>query len=107
MKREMMLVFNATFNNISLISWQAVVLLEENGEIYWQTSSRISRFVRKSNFEIIMEIGTDCKDRYKSSFIVATMSMDYKYWLPINLVVQNVFLHVKHVWLSCLDSLVY
>jgi len=111
-ERELMLVFNVTFNNISFISWQAVVLLEEKGEIYWQTSShkvvsRILRPVRKSNSEIIMEIGTDCKDRYKSSFIVATMSMDYKCWLPINLVVQNVFLHVKHVWLSCLGSLVY
>jgi hypothetical protein len=25
------MVFNATFNNISVISWQAVLLVEENG----------------------------------------------------------------------------
>jgi hypothetical protein len=25
------MVFNATFNNISVISWQSVVLVEENG----------------------------------------------------------------------------
>ena len=25
------MVFNATFNNISVISWQSVLLMEENG----------------------------------------------------------------------------
>jgi len=39
------MVFNATFNNISAISWQAVLLVEETGEnhrlvaSHWQTSS--------------------------------------------------------------------
>jgi hypothetical protein len=27
------MVFNATFNNISVISWQSVLLVEETGEI--------------------------------------------------------------------------
>ena len=26
------MVFNATFNNISVVSWQSVLLVEENGE---------------------------------------------------------------------------
>jgi hypothetical protein len=27
-----LVVFNATFNNISVISWQSVLLMEQNGE---------------------------------------------------------------------------
>jgi len=39
------MVFNATFNNISVISWHSVLLMEEMGENYrpatshWQTLS--------------------------------------------------------------------
>ena len=42
------MVFNATFNNISVISWRSVLLMEENGvpgenhrhvASHWQTSS--------------------------------------------------------------------
>jgi hypothetical protein len=42
----MVMVFNATFNNISFIVWQSVLLVEETGEpvenhrpvaSYWQT----------------------------------------------------------------------
>jgi hypothetical protein len=42
----MVMVFNATFNNISFIAWQSVLLVEETGEpvenhrpvaSYWQT----------------------------------------------------------------------
>jgi len=28
----MVMVFNATFNNVSVISWQSVLLVEETGE---------------------------------------------------------------------------
>ena len=30
-KRVMVMVFNATFNNISVISWRSVLLVEETG----------------------------------------------------------------------------
>jgi hypothetical protein len=30
-ERERIMVFNATFNNISVISWWSVLLMEENG----------------------------------------------------------------------------
>jgi len=39
------MVFNVTFKNISVISWQSVILVEENGENhrpainYWKTLS--------------------------------------------------------------------
>jgi hypothetical protein len=32
LKRVRVLVFNATFNNISVISWRSVLLVEETGE---------------------------------------------------------------------------
>jgi hypothetical protein len=32
-------VFNATFNNISVISWQSVLLVEETGENNWPAAS--------------------------------------------------------------------
>jgi hypothetical protein len=41
------MVFNATFNNISVISWRSVLLVEETGETHrsaeshWQTLSII------------------------------------------------------------------
>ena len=33
------MVFNATFNNISVISWQSVLLVEESGENQWPVAS--------------------------------------------------------------------
>ena len=42
------MVFNATFNNISAISWQSVLLVEENvvpGENYWPAASTLSHNV--------------------------------------------------------------
>jgi hypothetical protein len=33
------MVFNATFNNISVISWQSVLLVEETGENHWPVAS--------------------------------------------------------------------
>jgi hypothetical protein len=34
------MVFNATFNNISVISWRSVLLLEETGENHWPAASQ-------------------------------------------------------------------
>jgi len=33
------MVFNATFNNFSVISWQSVLLIEETGENHWPATS--------------------------------------------------------------------
>ena len=60
------MVFNATFNNISVISWQSVLLLEESGgpgekhwpvESHWQTLSHNAvsstpRHERGSNWQL-------------------------------------------------------
>ena len=34
------MVFNATFNNISVISWRSVWLVEETGENHWPVASQ-------------------------------------------------------------------
>jgi len=33
------MVFKATFNNISVISWRSVLLVEEIGENHWSVAS--------------------------------------------------------------------
>jgi hypothetical protein len=56
------MVFNATFNNISVISWRSVLLMEETGEpgenhwataSYWQTLSHnvVSSTPRRSGIQ--------------------------------------------------------
>jgi len=37
--RVRVMVFNATFNNISVILWQSVLLVEETGENHWPSAS--------------------------------------------------------------------
>jgi hypothetical protein len=71
------MVFNATFNNISVISWWSVLLVEETGEnhwpvkSYWQTLSHnvVSSTPHHERFELTMlvVIGTDCTGSCKSN----------------------------------------
>jgi len=45
MNMEMSMVFNATFNNTSIISWRSILLVEEtrvHGDNHWQTLSHNS-----------------------------------------------------------------
>ena len=56
------MVFNATFNNISVISWQSVLLVEEIG-------------VPRENHQpakTLVVIGTDCRGSYKSNYHTIT-----------------------------------
>ena len=71
------MVFNATFNNISVISWQSVLLVVP-GEIYqpaashWQTLSHnvVSSIPGLSRIQT--NNGTDCIGSYKSSYHTIT-----------------------------------
>ena len=66
------MVFNATFNNISLISWQSVLLVEETGvpgENHWPATSHwkalshkvvLSRHLLSVICTTLVVIGTDC-----------------------------------------------
>jgi hypothetical protein len=71
------MVFNATFNNISVISWQSVLLVVP-GEIHqpaashWQTLSHnvVSSIPGLSRIQT--NNGTDCIGSYKSSYHTIT-----------------------------------
>ena len=76
----LLMVFNATFNNISVISWQSILLVEEtrgpreNHQLvtsHWQTLSPWSRF----ELTTWVVIGTDCTGSCKFNYhtIMATM----------------------------------
>jgi hypothetical protein len=55
------MVFNATFNNISAISWRSVLLVEETG---------IPREIHRVGFELktLVVIATDCTGSCKSNY---------------------------------------
>ena len=77
------MVFNATFNNISVISWQSVLLMEETGVCWenhqpaasrWQTLSHIYMLYRVhlawAEFELttLVVIGTNSMGSCKSNY---------------------------------------
>ena len=80
--RVMTMVFNVTFNNISAISWQSVLLVKETvvtGENHRPAASNLqtlshnvvsgtSRHERKFKFQTLVAIGTDCIDSCKSNY---------------------------------------
>ena len=85
------MVFNVTFNNISVIWWRSVLLLEKTGENYrpatshWQALShnvvsstpRLSGFVRTTS----VVIGTDCIGSCKSNRHMITTN-----WIPMEII---------------------
>ena len=72
------MVFNATFNNISVISWQSVLLVEETGVItdlseVRQTLSHNAvsstpRHEQGTKLTTLVVIGTDYICSYKSNY---------------------------------------
>ena len=59
------MVFNATFNNISVISWQSFLLVEKT------TNCRKSQTLSGAGYELTTSvvIGTDCMNSCKSSYL--------------------------------------
>ena len=93
------MVFNATFNNISVILWRSVQLVEENGSTHrkpppdashsqtWSHSvvSSTSRHDRDTNSQLLVVIGTDCIGSCKFNYHTITKapvnpSPDIKMW---------------------------
>ena len=73
------MVFNATFNNISVISWRSALWVEEtavHGENHWPAASHWQ--TPRTGFELktSVAIGTDCICSCKSNYhtITATTS---------------------------------
>jgi len=77
------MVFNATFDNISVISWQSVLLVDWRKPEYTEKTADLSQVTDKfyykmlyrvhlawAGFELttLVVIGTDCTGRCKSSY---------------------------------------
>jgi hypothetical protein len=82
-----LMLFNATFNNISVISWRSVLLVEETGvtEKTIDVSQVTDNFERyhimlyaspRSRFELttLVVIGTDCICSCKSNYHTITVT---------------------------------
>ena len=88
------MVFNATFNIISVISWLSVLLVEEtvvSGEnhqpvvSHWQTFQCIMLYrvhLTRAGFELtsLVVIGTDCIGSCKSNYHIITTPIDTILW---------------------------
>ena len=77
------MVFNATFNNISVISWRSVLLVEETGGpgenhrpvgSHWQTLVSSAHHLSEIR---IHNIGTDRIGNYKSNYHTITTTTAY------------------------------
>jgi hypothetical protein len=86
--RFRVMAFNVTFNNISVISWQSVLLVEENGvpgknhrpvASHWQTLSHNNTeySLPWTGFKLttLVVIGTDCTGSRKSNYHMMTTTM--------------------------------
>jgi hypothetical protein len=66
---SIVIVFNATFNNISVISWQSVLLMEETGEnhrpsaSHWQTLSHNIVTVSSAPWNVLIHSDTGEQDK--------------------------------------------
>ena len=85
------MVFNATFNNIYVISWRPILLVEETREP--EKTNDLSQVTDKlyhiilywvhltwAGFELatLVVIGTDCIDSYKSNYHAITVTMSLR-----------------------------
>ena len=80
-------VFNATFNNISNISWRSVLFVEETGVLHPEKITDLCKSLR--NYHIILYwvytslngIGTHnfCTDSYKSNYRMITTTAALRY----------------------------
>jgi hypothetical protein len=61
------MVFNATFNNISAISWWSVLLLKETDKLYHTMLHRVHLAGARFELTTFVVIGTDCIGSYKSN----------------------------------------
>ena len=90
------MLFNATFNSISVISWLSVLLVEEtcstwrnHRKSHWQTLC-IEYTSQWVGFELttLVVIGTDCTDSCKSNYHTKTTTTAPKY--NIIIIIQTI-----------------
>ena len=106
------MMFNTTFNNISVISWQSVSLFVEETRVpwgnhrpavsRWQTLSHIMLYwvhLVWAGFKLttLVVIGTDCIGSCKSNYhTITTASLILKWWLtPSSLFYRTNVIHIR------------
>jgi len=83
------MVFNATFNNISVISWRSVLLVEETGvprENHRPVTDKLYHIMLfRTGFEVttLVVIGTDCTGSCKSNYHMITTTTTPPYMIQI------------------------
>ena len=112
---ELLLVFNATFNNISVISWLLPLLVEETGvhrsaTSHWQTLSHnvVSSTPRLNNINFYPHDITEILLKVALNICYVWLSMLTNYvWL--SLLTNSVWLSMltHYVWLSILTNAVW
>ena len=70
--RVRVIVFNATFNNISVIWWQSVLLVEETRVPGERHRLATSQYWAGFKLTTLVTIGTDCIDSCKSNYHTIT-----------------------------------
>jgi hypothetical protein len=89
-----LMVFNATFNNISALSWRSVLLVEETagpGENHRPAASHYILYHNNVVHLTLMVIGTDCIGSCKSNYHTITVTTapdmyrwNIQFWLACN-----------------------
>ena len=101
------MVFNATFNNISVVFWRWVLLVEETWEnhrnfIKWCCIEYTSPW---TVFELTtsMVIGTDCVGSCKSNYHAITTMTAPRFTL-MHLLKQSLWMHIYQIIVNILSS---
>ena len=99
------MVFNTTFNNISVILWRLVLLVEETGvtvenhqpvvshwQIYHIMLYQVHLAMSRIKLTMLVVISTDCIDSCKSNYHMITTMTASETW---NIVYMGYFYHDK------------
>ena len=106
------MVFNATFNNISVISWQSVLLVEKTTDMPQVTNKHYNIMLIEytspwAGFKLtmIVVIGTDCTGNCKSNYHKITTTTA-PISIEIHLICYFVIKQLSVLWLYCVWVLV-
>jgi hypothetical protein len=106
------MVFNTTFNNISVISWRSVLLGEETTDLSQVTDKLYHILLYTSpwsRFELTtsMVIGTDCIGNYKSNYHTITTTTEFALTIfPTSIYYFQVYIYIYIYILFCLCCIV-
>ena len=107
------MVFSTTFKNISVISWQSVLLLEESGGNHRPVPSHCQTWSHNVvsstprmwfEFTKLVFINTYCIGIYKPNFHTTTTKQSHKSSMFQNAVIENVAININRVNLLLVDN---